>query len=116
MNSKVEKIKKTNEDVVKRLLLSVGIKTFIKNFYDFLEASGDKERVNLIELFKNNNEKWNYSASNTKANIGKRIFIQDLELDALYYIIYQANVNMIGMETKETAIKILNEYTKKDEL
>jgi len=112
MNSKEEKIEKTDEEKVKRLLLTVGIKTFIKYFYDFWDSSIDKDKVDLIELFKNNNEKWNYNASHSKANNGKRIFKLEFELDALHYIIYQANVNKIGAETKAAAIKILNEYTK----
>ena len=99
-----------SEDV-KRKLFSVGVNTFIKYYDEFREGLDNKE---LIELFEKNSENWSINSARSKINNGKWFFKGDNnnELDALYYIINQANVNKIGIETRAKAIKIYNGYLK----
>lgn len=96
---------------IKRKLFSVGVNTFIKYYDEFREGLDNKE---LIELFEKNSENWSINSARSKINSGKWFFKgdNDYELDALYYIINQANINKIGIETRTRAIKIYNEYLK----
>lgn len=112
MKTEKENVEKTREEKVKRLLATVGNDTFIKYFYPFKNRSGNRDNIELIEVFKKNEEIWNYNAASAKATNGKRIFRLKYELAALEYIINHANENKVGTDIKEKALKIYNEYKK----
>lgn len=94
-----------NKNDVIRKLRSVGINTFIK-YYNEFERKLD--RKDLLEIFRKNSEKWKDSAANTKASIGKWFFRTDNNVKALEYIVYEANENAIGIDTKAKAEAILD--------
>lgn len=94
-----------NSNDVIRKLRSVGINTFIKYYEEFEKELDRKE---LLEIFGQNSEKWKDSAANTKASTGKWFFRTGNNVKALEYIVYEANVNAIGIETQAKAEAILD--------
>lgn len=71
------------EKEISRLIDSVGTNTFIEYFFEFKNLN----KKILVNLFKLNNEKWKESSYKLKANVGKRIFKEKREIEALNHII-----------------------------
>ncbi len=94
-----------NRNDVIRKLRSVGINTFIKYYNEFERRL---DRKDLFEIFGKNSEKWKDSAANTKITTGKWLFRTNNNVKALEYIVYEANENAIGIETKAKAEAILD--------
>lgn len=94
---------------MKRLLQTVGKKTFIKYYYYFRDYTIYDE---MIKVFKKNGETWNENSCRVKVSNGKAIFKKEYEIEALYFIINGANENKIGMDTKIRAEKLYCELVK----
>jgi len=94
---------------MKRLLQTVGKKTFIKYYYYFRDYTTYDE---MIKVFKKNGETWNENSCSVKVSNGKAIFKKEYEIEALYFIINGANENKIGMDTKIRAEKLYSELIK----
>lgn len=69
---------------VKRLINSVGPSNFVKYFHQFKCMYHQGSNVILTEVFKN--EEWKESSRNNIASMGKRIFREGLERNALQII------------------------------
>ncbi|WP_026452391.1 HNH endonuclease [Aequorivita capsosiphonis] len=106
MNNKVSNID--------RLINSVGTETFIKYFEKFATSSRDE----LMALFDINNETWKENSKGQKASNGKRIFEENLELEALEHIILKKKENNIpnGSWVKERAREIYRSYNPSSEI
>jgi predicted restriction endonuclease len=70
------------ESNVDRLLKSVGIETFIKYFNQFQTLNN----IELKMLFDQENENWKNTSKTIKASVGKRIFNEGIEVEALEHI------------------------------
>jgi hypothetical protein len=73
----------------KRLLLSVGAKTFV-TYYDVFEANKSSDSREEIEDALRKQGIWKERSVSTKARSGKRIFEMNKETDALEYIACEA--------------------------
>ena len=76
---------------IDRLLKSVGIETFIKYFNQFQTLNSPELKM----LFDKENENWKHTSKSTKASVGKRIFNEGREVEALEHIIFTKNEKLI---------------------
>ncbi|KAA6322402.1 hypothetical protein EZS27_028053 [termite gut metagenome] len=92
---------------INRLIQSVGINTFIRYFDDFQK----KTTKELVGLFNDKEKNWTPASKAMKASIGKRIFEEGLEKEALR-IILRRDFEIIpgGNTTKDMAEKIALQY------
>lgn len=99
---------------INRLIDTVGTETFIKYFHEFATLNRDE----VIKLFEDNNETWNDNGKKIKASIGKRIFEENLELEALEHIILKKKENNIpnGSWVKKRAKEIYKDYNPTSEM
>lgn len=82
--SKKERKITAGNSYILRLIRTIGMSTFVK-YYEYLgDAKYSQERI--IDLFIKNNEGYVENSAVTKANVGKRIFRENLNLDALEII------------------------------
>jgi rRNA maturation endonuclease Nob1 len=88
-------------DYLKELVRTIGMATFVK--YYSLFANKDYSVSEIIQNMKLN-ENYKMTSIRTKSSMGKRIFKEHLEKDALE-IISQSNI--VDIKTKEEAIKLL---------
>ena len=90
---------------LKKCLESIGKSTFIKYFECFQQNYNTVSNDILFANFEN--EGWTQSTKNTKASIGKKIFKEGLEFDALEFI---KSSSRIDEETKIKAKALFQEY------
>lgn len=86
---------------VQELLKSVGLDTFINYYYDFQQNLSIEDLFSLFDK----NENWTLNSKNTKAFAGKKIFQEELNFIALFYIVNLAK--KVDSETKSKAKIIL---------
>ena len=86
---------------VQELLKSVGLDTFINYYYDFQQNLSIEDLLSLFDK----NENWTLNSKNTKAFAGKKIFQEELNFIALFYIVNLAK--KVDSETKSKAKIIL---------
>ena len=86
---------------VQELLKSVGLDTFINYYYDFQQNLSIEDLLSLFDK----NENWTLNSKNTKAFAGKKIFQEELNFIALFYIVNLAK--KVDIETKSKAKIIL---------
>lgn len=86
---------------VQELLKSVGLNTFINYYYDFQQNLSIEDLLSLFDK----NENWTLNSKNTKAFAGKKIFQEELNFIALFYIVNLAK--KVDIETKSKAKIIL---------
>ena len=86
---------------VQELLKSVGLNTFINYYYDFHQNLSIEDLLSLFDK----NENWTLNSKNTKAFAGKKIFQEELNFIALFYIVNLAK--KVDSETKSKAKIIL---------
>lgn len=86
---------------VQELLKSVGLNTFINYYYDFQQNLSIEDLLSLFDK----NENWTLNSKNTKAFAGKKIFQEELNFIALFYIVNLAK--KVDSETKSKAKIIL---------
>ena len=86
---------------VQELLKSVGLNTFINYYYDFQQNLSIEDLFSLFDK----NENWTLNSKNTKAFAGKKIFQEELNFIALFYIVNLAK--KVDSETKSKAKIIL---------
>lgn len=78
-------------DRIKKIFQSISIANFV-NYYDTFDKYKDsKSNQEIIEEFKRKGEDWTDKSCTSRAQKGKKIFKEDLQLDALRYIINSAN-------------------------
>ncbi len=76
---------------IKKIFKSISIENFV-NYYDTFDKYRDsKSNQEIIDAFKSNGEEWTDKSCSSRAQKGKKIFRDDLQLDALRYIINSAN-------------------------
>jgi hypothetical protein len=97
--------KSTNPKIIRKIQ-SIGISTFINYYYLFKAQKNEKDNEIIFESFRQNNEPWNENSFNTKASHGKSIFNHGYEKQALEYIVFNTNVNKIGIKVHEMALDI----------
>lgn len=98
---------------IDRMVNSVGVKTFIKYFYEFSKLNKEKgTKSQLSELFGINNEKWSDGSVVTKINSGLKIFSEKRELEALNHILNVKKTGNIpdGINIKKQAKKIRESF------
>ncbi|MBS4062624.1 MAG: HNH endonuclease [Bacteroidetes bacterium] len=88
---------------VKEIFQSISIRNFVEYYEIFEKHKESSSNKEIIDAFKQNNEDWSDKACATRASKGKLIFKENLELDALRYVINSANVNKISKEVVEKA-------------
>ena len=86
---------------VQELLKSVGLDTFINYYYDFQQNLFIEDLFSLFDK----NENWTLNSKNTKAFAGKKIFQEELNFIALFYIVNLAK--KVDSDTKSKAKIIL---------
>lgn len=86
---------------VQELLKSVGLDTFINYYYDFQQNLSIEDLLSLFDK----NENWTLNSKNTKAFAGKKIFQEELNFIALFYIVNLAK--KVDSDTKSKAKIIL---------
>ncbi len=86
---------------VQELLKSVGLDTFINYYYDFQQNLSIEDLFSLFDK----NENWTLNSKNTKAFAGKKIFQEELNFIALFYIVNLAK--KVDSDTKSKAKIIL---------
>lgn len=78
-------------DRIKKIFQSISIENFV-NYYDtFKKFKDSKSNHEIIDEFKRSGEEWTDKSCASRAQKGKKIFKEDLQLDALRYIINSAN-------------------------
>jgi len=99
---------KSSNPVVVRKIQSVGITTLIEYYYLFKSQYKEKSNEIIFNEFRKNKEPWNDNSFNTKSSQGKSIFNHNLEKQALEFIIFESNIDKIGIEIHKQAIAIYN--------
>ncbi|MDH8701254.1 hypothetical protein M2138_000593 [Dysgonomonadaceae bacterium PH5-43] len=89
----------------RNLLQSVGVNTFIKYFDIFKANSQERSNIAIKDAFAKGGENWTPNSMNTKASIGKKIFLLEKEEDALNYIINGAS-DAVNTRTREDAKRL----------
>jgi hypothetical protein len=93
-------------ETFRKLLLSVGVKTFVE-YYNVFEANKSGDSCEEIKESLRKKGVWKESSIATKASCGKRIFEMEKEIDALEYIVFTAK--RVNDNVKEKATEILND-------
>ncbi len=76
---------------IKKMFQSISIENFINYYSTFEKYRDSTSNHEIIDEFKNNGEVWTDKSCTSRAQKGKKIFKERLELDALRYIINSAN-------------------------
>lgn len=99
---------KSSKPKLIRMIQSVGITTFVEYYYLFKSQQNERNNDLIFDEFRKNKEPWKENSYKTKSSQGKSIFIHGFEKQALEFVINEANINKIGIKTKELAISIYN--------
>jgi hypothetical protein len=78
-------------DRIKKIFQSISIENFVNYYNTFDKYKDSKSNQEIIEEFKIKGEDWTDKSCTSRAQKGKKIFKEDLQLDALRYIINSAN-------------------------
>lgn len=105
-----------NFNNIKEIFKHVSIENFITYFEVFKENMNIYSNKEILAAFENNSESWTKSASATRASKGKAIFKNHLEIEALEYIIYEANSKKLTKGIKRKAEKLYKKYNVKSKL
>ncbi len=89
---------------IEKILRSIGKKAFVDCF-DVFKQARDGDSLDIVSMMHKCGGAKNDNSARTKASIGKRIFKEHIELEALKNIIGSAKVDE---ETKDKALKILH--------
>jgi hypothetical protein len=90
--------------LLKRLLLSVGITTFVE-YYEVFEANRSGDSCEEIKKALRAKGIWKEGSIATKASCGKRIFKMNMETDAIEYIVCEA-ANRVEKSVLKKACRI----------
>ena len=103
-NKKVQKEKiNLDSDYLMRLIRTVGMSTFVKYYNCFRDINFSD--YNIIKLFEKNNEGYMESSEKTKAYVGRKIFQEGLQLDALKIISNAAKVDSITVRNAKEILE-----------
>ncbi len=95
---------KTNKKLdIEKTLRSIGKKAFV-DCYDILKKAKKDDKWNIVHLIKKYGGAKNENSARTKVSVGKKIFNENMEKEALQNIITSKKVDE---ETKNRALIIL---------